>query len=308
MRCHGARSRWGWLLVGLACLLSDVSAAQTPVGGHYPPGQSGLRGAATPGPGLSFTNFNRFFSNLSVKDGTGTTTEDLNETRYANVSMFAWTTGVRILGLSYGALIGIPFTTGNLNPSSDDRSTTTLGLGDILVTPVSLYSKSTAFDFQVQFTVWSASGRFVAGGADNRGAGFWSLVYSAGGAFYPGGNRRAWSLSAIARFEQNFEQEGTGITPGDDIVVDASLGRMVPLGKRSLDIGLSGFAVRQLTNQTGGPASAQSVRYRYFGLGPEAAVDVTTRLGFVVRVQWEFWTRNAIQGNNLWLILKYRLQ
>jgi hypothetical protein len=38
----------------------------------------------------------------------------------------------------------------------------------------------TRFDYQVQFTVWSASGRFSPGAHNNRGTGFWSLVYSLG--------------------------------------------------------------------------------------------------------------------------------
>lgn len=250
-------------------------------------------------------NFNRFFSNLERKDASGATTGEVNETRYANVTMLSWTPGWRILGLSYGALMGIPLSTGNLRPADTDVESGSLALGDVLITPVSLYGKSASFDYQFQFTVWTASGRFTPGATDNRGTGFWALVYSLGGVWYPGADRRAWSLSAVARFEQNFEQDGTGITPGNDVVIDAGLGRTIAIGERAMELGVSGFAVWQLSDQEGG--SVDPGRYRYFGLGPEAAVPLTEWLGLTVRAQWEFGTHHAVQGNNLWLILRFRL-
>jgi hypothetical protein len=69
----------------------------------------------------------------------------------------------------------------------------------VLITPVSLYLARETYDFQVQFTLWTASGRYAPGATDNRGAGFASLVYSIGGVYYPGANRQAWSLSGVAR-------------------------------------------------------------------------------------------------------------
>lgn len=253
------------------------------------------------------TNFNRFFSNLERIDDHGEPVAEVGETRYANVTMISWTTTLKILGMSYGALMGIPFSTGNLRPADNDVGSTALGLGDVLLTPISLYGKSTAFDYQVQFTLWSSSGHFEPGGTENRGTGFWSLVYSLGGVFYPGGDRKKWSLSAVARFGQNFEQEGTGVTPGHDVVVDAGIGRGFELGGIPMEAGASGFTVWQLSAQTEADGSKNPARYRYFGLGPEASAALTDRLGFVVRAQWEFGTRNAVEGNNLWLILKYRL-
>src|SRR5206468_8741560 len=105
--------------------------AQTPVTGHYPPGQSGIRGAATPDSGWMYTNFSRFFTNLQVPGSSS----GVHELRYANISMFTWTTSYKVLGMTYGALAGIPVATGDLT-SSDAESG--FGLGDVLLTPVSL--------------------------------------------------------------------------------------------------------------------------------------------------------------------------
>ena len=283
-----------------------LAHAQTPLPGHYPPGQSGIRGAASPAPGWGITNFSRFFTNLEVKDAQGAAVESVQEMRYANITMVTWVTGARVLGMNYGTMIGIPFATGNLNPSSEEVESSSFGLGDILVTP-SLYARGSSFDYQFQFTVWTASGRYSPGAPDNRGTGFWALLYSLGGSWYPGADRADWSLSAIARYEQNFEQAESGIHPGDDLVVDWGVGKGFRVGERPLELGASGFATWQLTEQSGSPPGTDTSLYRYFGAGPEGNYSPWERWTFRVRAHWEFEGRNTVQGNNLWIILHYAL-
>ncbi|HEV2672684.1 MAG TPA: transporter [Gemmatimonadales bacterium] len=294
-------------LVFMSLAQSATAQTTTPLSGHYPPGQSGIRGAATPDPGFSYTNFSRFFTNLEVRDASGQVVGEVGELRYANISMITWTTATQVLGMRYGALAGVPFATGNLQPSGDDTASSGFGLGDILLTPVSLYGKSHAFDYQFQFTVWSASGHFEPGSAQNRGTGFWALVYSIGGVYYPGagGGRDAWSVSAVARIEQNFEQKTTHISPGDDIVIDWGIGRVVRAGPRRVDVGASGFGTWQITAQNGG-TNVDTHRYRYLGAGPEASISLSGSLGLRVRAHWEFASHNAVRGDNLWVILNYR--
>jgi hypothetical protein len=275
-----------------------------PVTGHYPPGQSGLRGASTPAAGFQYTNFSRFFTNLQIVGDAGAPSAgSLDELRFANISMFTWTSDWEIHGLTYGALAGVPFATGDFNATTPQSG---FGLGDILLTPLSLYGKSEQFDYQFQFTVWTPSGHFSPGSPKNRGTGFWALVYSIGGVYYPRGNREAWSISAVARIEQNFEQRETNIAPGDDIVVDWGVGRMVSIWDRPLDLGVSGFGAWQLTHQQGGPPGTDESRYRLLGIGSEASLRVLDPFTVRVRAQWEFAPRDILRGNNLWLILNYR--
>jgi hypothetical protein len=262
-----------------------------------------LRGAAFAPPGLSYTNFSRLFSNLEVKGEDGETLEPVGEARYTNVSMITWTTERTVFGMNYGALLGIPFSTGDLTPSGDDAGTGGFDIGDILVTPISLYGRGPELDYQFQFTVWSSSGRFSPGAPDNRGTGFWSLLYSLGAVWYPGGNRDDWSLSAVARFEQNFEQASSGITPGNGLVIDWGIGKMMRLRGYPFEVGVSGFGVWQTSDQSTGDAR----RYRYYGVGPEFSLTATDRLILRLRAHWEFAARNAVQGNNIWFIVNYRI-
>jgi hypothetical protein len=293
MRLHGIVS----FLFAVACLGAEVGA-QTPVTGHYPPGQSGIRGAATPDTGIAYTNFSRFFTNLRLPGAQVT-----HELRYANTSMFTWTTDWTLLGMRYGALAGIPVATGDLSSSSRERG---FGLGDVLLTPVSLYGKRELVDYQLQLTVWTPSGHFVPGSTRNRGTGFWALVYSFGGVWYPGGARDAWSVSVVTRTEQNFEQRGSGIRPGADVVADWGIGRVGRVADHAVDVGVSGFGTWQLTAQRGGELAAESARYRLLGIGPEGSVAIADPLSIRLRAQWELGARDIVQGNNLWLIANYR--
>src|SRR5215471_1359734 len=114
-------TRFAAIAATILILATSVTAqAQTPIHGHYPPGQTGLRGAVSPPPGWSFTNFSRLFSNLDVKDQSGNTVEHADEARYANITTIGLTTDYKIFGMNYGAVVGVPFATGNLNPGADE--------------------------------------------------------------------------------------------------------------------------------------------------------------------------------------------
>jgi hypothetical protein len=81
---------------------------------------------------------------------------------------------------------------------------------------------------------------------------------------------------------------------------------MVRVLGRPLDLGVSGFMDWQLSHQHGGPADADDVRYRLFGIGPEASLAVCDPFTVRVRAQWELAARDIVRGNNLWIILNYR--
>ncbi len=153
--------------------------------------------------------------------------------------------------------------------------------------------------------VASRTSRCSPGASGNRGTGFWALVYSLGGVYYPNGDRAAWALSAVARIEHNLQQRVTDIQPGADIVVDWGIGRMFRVGHRRLDLGISGFVAWQFTAQRGGAAVVENARYRLLGVGPEASFTLFDPFTLRARAQFEFAARDIVSGNNLWLIFNY---
>ena len=86
--------------------------------------------------------------------------------------------------------------------------------------------------------------------------------------------------------------------------MDWGIGKVLPTGG-PLDLGVSGFATWQLSEQSGGAPETDTRRYRYFGIGPEASYTPWDRWTFRLRAHWEFQTRNAVQGNNVWLIVNF---
>ena len=67
--------------------------------------------------------------------------------------------------------------------------------------------------------------------------------------------------------------------------------------------GVSGFATAQVTTQTGGTSTG---RYSYYGAGPEISAMIADGWSMRLRTQWEFATRNAVQGNNIWIMVSTR--
>ena len=150
--------------------------------------------------------------------------------------------------------------TGNLNPAAADAGVAGFGLGDVLLTPVALYGERGDFDYTFQFTVWSASGRFEPGLARQSRSG---LLVAGLFARAASGTRpeiaRDWSVSAIARIEQNFEQAETGISPGDDLVIDWGVGKVLGEG-----------ALRRRRLRVRAPGSSPSSRRRRRRRSPAA--------------------------------------
>ena len=58
-------------------------------------------------------------------------------------------------------------------------------------------------------------------------------------------------MSALARLEQNFEQSETGVRPGDDLVVDWGVGKVLAKGAHTVRV--------DYFNKTGGAALALSM-------------------------------------------------
>jgi len=288
---------------------AQIQRSPTPVTGHYPGGHVGLLGGGTPEPGAGYVDFNRFHTGGTLKDAQGNTIEQTDKVFYANINVITFTSKKKILGMNYGMLLALPFNDIATRPAHQSGTTTGFGIGDLAFVPFGLYGKSKSFDYQVGAGLWTPTGKFTPGASNNHGSGFWEMIYSLGGVYYPDGNRRSWSISGVARIEQNFTQSGTGINVGDDIVIDYGVGKLMIFGKsfkHVFDFGVSGFATTQFTHESGTNAALNTSLYRVFALGPEVRYKIPKwKLGFIVRSQWDFGAVNTSQGYTLWLAAGY---
>jgi hypothetical protein len=292
----------------------DVIAqrAETPITGHYPGGHVGLRGGATPAAdNVGLFNFVRYSIIGNLKNASGNTIGSTGVSTLTNIAGAQWVTSQKVFGMEYGALLAVPFNDVYNRPSGEGTQASGFGLGDIVFAPVMLFGKSEQFDYQIGMAVWTPSGTFSPGANDNHGSGYWELLYSLGGAFYPDGNRKSFSISAIARIEQNFSQRHTDIQPGNDVIMDFGIsGPMLAFGdkfKHVFDIGVSGFATTQFTRETGSNAALNTSLYRVFGLGPEIDYLIPAwDMKFVFRPQWEFGAQNTTEGMTYWFAVVHK--
>jgi hypothetical protein len=304
--------------VVLAAVLSilfwaaDVGAqSQAPVTGKYPGGHVGLRGGATPPQGFyHLAAFVRFQDVYALKDDNGNTVQSEEKELWANIWPFVWNTHKEILGGTWGGLAAVPFNETISRPYDLSTETNGFSLGDIVIAPWIIYYKWKEFDFQWGGGVWMPTGHFEPGGTHNHGNGYWCLLGSVGGVWYPGGDRRSWSVSAVARLEFNGKQKDTDIDVGDDIEVDWGVGKVFVAGGKSFplvfDVGISGFAEWQVTSQSGPLPEDSTPKYRVYAIGPEIQLAIPKwKLGFLLRVQAEFGARNTTQANNLWFNVSY---
>lgn len=310
-------NRWGTYACAAALLVvlhsvafwaSDAHAqtrAATPIVGHYPGGHVGLKGGNTPPEGLGFFSFYKLSDPGNLKDSSGNTIGATDKTTDAIISGVAWNSSYKIAGMTWGGLIAIPFNDVYNRPSGQSAEPSGFGLGDIVFVPFGLYGISPHFDYQLAVGVWTPSGSFTPGSKNNHGSGFWEILYSLGGVYYPDGNRKSFNISAVARIEQNFQQQHTGINPGDDIVMDWGIGSpLLPLDekhKHIVDIGVTGFATTQFTRETGANAALNTSFYRVFSVGPQLDYYYPDwKLKFQFRPQWEFGARNTTEGVTYW--------
>jgi hypothetical protein len=307
-----------YLTVVIAAVLSilfcaaDVGAqSKAPVTGKYPGGHVGIRGGASPPPGIKhLAVFARFQDVYALKDDNGNTVQDNNEDLFVDINVLVWNTHKKLLGGNWGGLAAVPFNETEFRPNDLSTETTGFGLGDIVIVPAIFTYNWKEFDFQWGGGVWMPTGHFEPGSTHNRGNGYWCLLGSVGGVWYPGGDRRSWSVSAVARLEFNGKQKDTDIDVGDDIVIDWGIGKMFVAGGKSFplvfDVGISGFAEWQVTSQSGPLPEDSTPKYRVFGIGPEIQLNIPKwKLGFLLRVQPEFGARNTSQGNTIWFNVSY---
>jgi hypothetical protein len=116
---------------------------------------------------------------------------------------------------------------------------------------------------------------------------------------------KQWRISALGALNVNGRKRAVDITRGTTLEVQGGIG-----GEffRILDIGLAGYALWQVTDDTGSdlPAVLRGARDRAYGLGPEIGVDVPTIRGRLsVRYEHDLLVASRPEGQLLVLQLAF---
>lgn len=231
------------LALGLAlggCALSTTTLAAK---GHYVPGVEGLDGPVVPPPGLYYRGYLVHYDIDSLRDSEGDALPGDNSGEVsALVNRFVWMTGQTFLGADYGMEAIVPVQETSLDFSIAGIDDHDSGVGDVFLGPLVLGWHGERWDAVAAAGHWFDNGDFSADRPASIGKGFDTTMFTLGGTWHFDAEKR-WSFSALSRYEVHGEEDGTGITPGDSLVVEWGLGHQLASG---LKLGVVGYDAWQL--------------------------------------------------------------
>jgi hypothetical protein len=293
----------GWILAAVGLLIIGMRA-QAQNRGVYPLGMSATNSGVTPQAGFTYVNQLIFYSRDHAKDNDGNTLPVLGE-NYVLMDMntLAWVSNKKLLGgANFSAVATLPFAKNDLTSDIQGKISGGGGFADSYYLPFILGWNRERFAIRAMYGFLAPTGRFVAGGSDNVGSGYWTHTLSSGQTFYLTGNKRL-VFSAFQMYEFHTIQEGTVIHPGETFDLDYSLMRSISDPENvQLQIGVVGYEQRQTTAKTRPTISSAASNDRYsinsLGFAVNSAFP-KRKASLGLKYFKEFSDRSTFQGYSL---------
>jgi hypothetical protein len=263
--------------------------------------------ALNPGslPDTGFTYANQFldYSRDRAKDNSGHV-EPVSGSHAVAMDMntLTWVSRWSVTGFQYAASATLPFAWNSLTSELEGPVNQGHGFADSYYLPLILGRNGDRADVRVQYGFLAPTGKFTAGGTDNVGSGYWTHTLSSGQTAHLAQDGRL-TLSAFEMYEIHSRQQGTAIRPGDTFDFDASLmGRLRRTGNAQFELGLVGYAQRQVTARSGSgvPPGSAADRYAVQALGVASTMAFRKqRLNLGLKYFKEFANRSTFEGYSL---------
>ena len=239
--------------------------------GVYPLGMTATNSGVTPAPGFTYVNQLLYYSRDHAKDDKGDTLTVTGE-NYVLMDMntLVWVSKRKFVGgANFSAAATLPFAKNSLTSDIQGKISGGGGFADSYYMPFILGWNRERIAIRAIYGFLAPTGRFVAGGNNNVGSGYWTNAVSSGQTFYLKENKRL-VLSSFEMYEFHSVQEDTGTNPGETFDLDYSMmGSLLRTSSFQLQAGLVGYEARQTTATTGpGISQAASMdRYAVNSLG-----------------------------------------
>lgn len=277
--------------------------------GHYLPGLFNARDFFLPEKaGVYSSLYLGRYSADTLKDKNGSSINQANYTgprgnsftanldTKLNINIIApllvWNSGYKVLGADYATAIMVPFTNtsvdaalnvfGNFNIAeqsfSRDKSVSTetnMGINDIFVSPVLLDWRGKHYDIITGYGFYAPTGKYNAGGSDNRGLGFWTHQLQLGGAYYPFDNQGT-AITLVGNYEINQKTQGKDFTQGSHFTLNWGVSQFLPINDDVLvEVGPSGYLQWQVQANHGADQPVVfNTNNRVYGAGGQIGVAV----------------------------------
>ncbi|MCP5517331.1 MAG: transporter [Verrucomicrobiales bacterium] len=284
--------RAGALAVSLLCGI----AAQAQFQGNYPIGVEGLKGGTLPPPGLYLRDYNLFYFSDRLNDRDGNEIPiDFEAFGYANAIRPVWITSWQVLGGYYGMDVLVPLIYKDVSaPGAIDSE---FNVGDIFVEPITLSWHWKQADLGVGYGFWAPTGYFDP--PANTGQGAWAHMMTLGGTVYADTNK-TWAVSALARYEINYENGDLQITPGNTLSLEWSVSKTLA---KFYDVGIVGYWQQQTTEDSG-PGRRTDALDSVVAVGPEVSIFCPKwKLFTSLRYNYEVFAADRPQGHTVTLTL-----
>ncbi len=187
-----------------------------------------------------------------------------------DMNTLAWVSKRKFVGgANFSAAATLPFAKNSLTSDIQGKISGGGGFADSYYMPFILGWNRERVAIRAIYGFLAPTGRFVAGGNNNVGSGYWTNAVSSGQTFYLKENKRL-VLSSFEMYEFHSVQEDTGTNPGETFDLDYSMmGSLLRTSSFQLQVGLVGYEPRQTTATTGpGISQAASMdRYAVNSLG-----------------------------------------
>lgn len=305
-----------WRLLAAAALAFAASKAEAGEGAssNYQPGTYGDFGLASPNdPGLEATilTFHADLSARIVDPATGAPADLAAKVEGAALNI-AWTAPWRWHGLTFAAGATAPLLRVDAAATLDfglfgqfrttDRET---GLGDIAVSPLTVYGQAGDFYWSLAEHVTLPTGRFRADRIASPGRGHWSFdtVGAASWLDLDAG----FEIAGVAGLLLNASNPETDYRSGPEAHLDVSANVLIGDG---FALGATVYAMRQLADDSGAGAGADPLRGRLFGAGLQAFWSPDAeRFTPYVTLKWlhDFDARDRLSGDTIFLTAAFPL-
>lgn len=296
----------------------DVQAEEGGAG-HYSPGAAATLIDLLPTePGLViqplYLNYQADWGSSRDLPIAGTITARVDVASHAFVLGALYTFDRQVLGASWSAGLYAPYAwvdvTASIRSGSglDGRRTDTAdGFGDLTLVPVGLAWKRDDWQFSAMLPILAPTGSYEVGRLANPGLNYWTFDPTASVGF--NSEERGFNAAIFAGMTVNTTNDDTQYKSGSVLHVEGSAQQLLPLGRGYFGLGANAFLYEQVTGDSGNGATLGDFKRRSVGIGPVIDYLLPFQSGetLAMELRWlpELDTKNAVEGDYLWLKLAY---
>lgn len=273
-----------------ASLLAPVTSAAQQELGNKALGTAGIGAGSPPPPGIYVADRVLYYTANELVGTTGNRLPvGLDIDAAAGVIGAGATWGFKHTGVSLGVSLSAPVARVVATTQAPQASLDRSGLGDLYAQPLRLGWRTKRFDALVGYAFYAPTGPYETGGNDGIGRGRWSHEVSLGSTVYFDAGR-TWRLSALGSYELNERNMSIDVTRGNTIQIQGALDDTL---FKTLDIGLAGYALWQVSDDSGSalPPALSGLHDRAFGLGPEMDLNIALLGRLLVRYEHDLVVR-----------------